>query len=182
GKLRSNLGGADVPLPMAYFHPSALSHVSDILPMLDAGADAGELAAARRRSFIARYTEHVCDLHRLGLIEDDAWRARFADAGTLRGLAETEYGHWLAGTYGVCTRANTPEAVAVKECMVSNVDHVTQGGERETLDDASREKLVRYIRLFDRAAAPFAPFERATSSRHRLCVGVPRRYRLTITG
>lgn len=180
GWIRSNLGGIQVALTASYFHPSVISHIGSVQLLLSAGADQQELALERRKTFVSEYVRHSQSLHALGLVEPDAWRRRFADTESLVKVAESEYEYWLDGTYGLCTRSNTPEAIAVKECMVGSIDAVTQDGERDEVSNDERDRLVRYIRLYDNVAALFAPFERAGSSRHRLCTAVPERYGLDV--
>lgn len=181
GNLASNLGNTTTKLDTAWFHPASLAWIRDAVVLLESDVDAGVLAAQRRRWFTKIYTNHLLALRDLGLIETAVWDEAFADERNRAAIADGEFEHWLAGTYGLCTRANTPEAVAVKECMVRNIDQITRKGEVAELDDAKREKVMRYLRLFDHVTALFAPFERAKSSRHRLCVELPQRYGLAIS-
>lgn len=180
GRLSSNLGNTTVALETAWFHPSAIPLIRDTDALLEAHVDPGALAEQRKRGFMAAYVTHLQVLNELKLVETAVWEDAFSDEGSRAVIAESEYGHWIAGTYGLCTRANTPEAVAVKECMVSNIDWLTRNGERDELPDDVREKVSRYIGLFDCVAALFAPFERSASSRQRLCVNIPARYGLDI--
>ena len=175
GWIRSNLGGVPIAIDDAYFHPSLISHIHEVRSLLAAGADCEQLAEERRTAFCASYACRVRSMHALGLLEQEIREKHFADPDALAAVANTEYEHWLAGTYGLCTRENTPEAVAIKECTVRNIDHLAQG---EELRGDARERLVRYIRLYDSVAAFFAPFERKGSSRYRLCTVIPERYGL----
>lgn len=181
GNLASNLGSAATKLDTTWFHPASAAWVLDARALLQSDIDANALADQRRRWFMTAYMDHLKDLRELGLIEPAAWDDAFSDEASAAAIAKSEFNHWIAGTYGLCTRANTPEAVAVKECMVRNVDHLTGKGRKADLDAAGRGKMVRYLRLFDHVAALFAPFERATSSRQRLCVELPRQYGVAIS-
>ncbi|KFI06442.1 DUF6058 family natural product biosynthesis protein [Massilia sp. BSC265] len=74
-----------------------------------------------------------------------------------------EWGHFLAGTYGLCTRSGLPEDIAAKELAICVIKELT-AGEGAAPD---RERLRQAVDLLDRASTPFAPHERARSSRHR---------------
>ena len=104
--------------------------------------------------------------------------ARFAaryraalDAQPLRGLEatdahlRTEWQHFLAGTYGLCTRTGLPEDIAAKELAIHVIRTLTDDG--RPLDAGERERLAQARDLLDRASSPFAPHERARSSRAR---------------
>lgn len=76
---------------------------------------------------------------------------------------EDEWGHLLAGTYGLCTRSGLPEDIAAKELAICVIKELT--GDANAAPDL--ERLRQAVDLLDRASAPFAPHERARSSRHR---------------
>lgn len=85
-----------------------------------------------------------------------------------------EWGHFLAGTYGLCTRSGLPEDIAAKELAICVIKELTAN------DNAApdRERLRQAVDLLDRASSPFAPHERARSSRRRLVDDVRLRYAL----
>ena len=85
-----------------------------------------------------------------------------------------EWGHFLAGTYGLCTRSGLPEDIAAKELAVCVIRELT-ADDRATPD---RERLRQAVDLLDRASTPFAPHERARSSRHRYVGAVRMKYGL----
>ena len=76
---------------------------------------------------------------------------------------EDEWGHFLAGTYGLCTRSGLPEDIAAKELAICVIKEVT--ADEDAAPD--RERLRQAVDLLDRASSPFAPHERARSSRQR---------------
>jgi hypothetical protein len=78
---------------------------------------------------------------------------------------KSEWQHFIAGTYGLCTRTGLPEDVAAKELAIRIIRMLTDDGGQ--LDDRGRELLAEAIDLLDRASSPFAPHERARSSRGR---------------
>ena len=74
-----------------------------------------------------------------------------------------EWGHFLAGTYGLCTRSGLPEDIAAKELAICVIKELTS--DEGAAPDL--ERLRQAVDLLDRASTPFAPHERARSSRHR---------------
>lgn len=78
-----------------------------------------------------------------------------------------EWRHFLGGTYGLCTRTGLPEDIAAKELAAAAIRSLTAHG-LAALDEAQRERLLAAIDLLDLASSPFAPHERARSSRHSL--------------
>jgi hypothetical protein len=77
----------------------------------------------------------------------------------------SEWRHFIAGTYGLCTRTGLPEDIAAKELAIRAIRNLTDDG--RPLDAAERERLARARELLDRASSLFAPHERARSSRAR---------------
>ncbi|UJB32614.1 DUF6058 family natural product biosynthesis protein [Chromobacterium sp. Beijing] len=106
------------------------------------------------------------------------WRAGLAALELPSAEAEPDWeAAWrdfLAGGYGVCTRAGLPGEIAQKEALVSWIDALTERQSRPALDPARRERLAWAVTALDGVAAPFAPHERAASSRVR-CVELTRR-------
>ena len=84
-----------------------------------------------------------------------------------------EWRHFLDGTYGVCTRSGLPEDIAAKELAICVIRELTEGDAPVDL-----ARLSQAVDLLDRAASPFAPHERARSSRRRYVDEVRRRYGL----
>lgn len=83
-----------------------------------------------------------------------------------------EWRHFLEGTYGLCTRSGLPEDIAAKEAAVRAIGALTAA---EPVDLA---RLRVAVDLLDRASSPFAPHERARSSRRRLVDDLRARYGL----
>lgn len=84
-----------------------------------------------------------------------------------------EWAHFLAGTYGLCTRSGLPEDIAAKELAICVIKELTA-------DDAlpERERLRQAVDLLDHVSTPFAPHERARSSRHRYVDAMRLKYAL----
>jgi hypothetical protein len=110
--------------------------------------------------FADRYRRRLAQLAADGLHMDE---------GTLAGEAhiEAEWRHFLDGTYGLCTRTGLPEDIAAKEAAIARIRALTGLGARQGLDEGERQKLAAAVDLLDRVSAPFAPHERARSSRRR---------------
>ncbi|MBZ0113416.1 MAG: hypothetical protein K8J08_13215 [Thermoanaerobaculia bacterium] len=87
----------------------------------------------------------------------------------------SEWGHFLDGVYGLCTRSGLPEDIAAKEFAVVITQELI---ERSDLTERELEDLAAAVDLLDAASADFAPHEREQSSRRRLVDDVRRRYRL----
>lgn len=82
-----------------------------------------------------------------------------------------EWQHFLSGTYGLCTRSGLPEDIAAKELASAAIRSLAAPGSVHgvaELDGAQRDRLLAAIDLLDLASSPFAPHERARSSRHNL--------------
>jgi hypothetical protein len=85
-----------------------------------------------------------------------------------------EWGHFLSGTYGLCTRSGLPEDIAAKELAICVIKELTA----QENADPDRARLAAAVDLLDRASSPFAPHERARSSRHRYVDLMRQRYGL----
>lgn len=102
--------------------------------------------------FAARYRAALADLPQSDVLATDAH-------------LRSEWQHFLAGTYGLCTRSGLPEDIAAKELAINVIRTLTDDG--RTLDAEERERLAQARDLLDRASSLFAPHERARSSRTR---------------
>jgi aminoglycoside/choline kinase family phosphotransferase len=78
-----------------------------------------------------------------------------------------EWGHFLDGTYGLCTRSGLPEDIAAKEAAIVLIRELSSQGGAQELGDEQRKRLAAAVDLLDAASAPFAPHEVARSSRRR---------------
>lgn len=80
---------------------------------------------------------------------------------------ETEWRHFLDGTYGLCTRSGLPEDIAAKEAAIVLIRALTEAGARQQLNEEERRQLAAAVELLDRVSSPFAPHEVERSSRRR---------------
>ena len=113
--------------------------------------------------------ERFCARYRQRLIERGAQGLRTGASQFNAGLEQhlvQEWSAFLHGTYGLCARAGLPEDIADKELSSAIVKETIEG--EQVLTVAERERLRVAVDLLDRSCAPFAPHERARSSRRRL--------------
>ncbi|MCS0579977.1 DUF6058 family natural product biosynthesis protein [Massilia pinisoli] len=118
--------------------------------------------------FAARY--------RAALDTLDLYRAAPMPALMADAHVREEWGHFIAGTYGLCTRTGLPEDIAAKELAIRVIRLLTDDG--RPLDGTERMRLGDAIDLLDHASSPFAPHERARSSRGRYVDALRRQYDL----
>jgi hypothetical protein len=83
-----------------------------------------------------------------------------------------EWQHFLAGTYGLCTRSGLPEDIADKELAVLIIEEIIANRTEPALPDADYARLEATVDLLDQACSAYAPHERTRSVRHRLVDGV----------
>jgi hypothetical protein len=85
---------------------------------------------------------------------------------------DAEWRSFLDGTYGLCTKSGLPEEIAAKEWAAATITRLIA---QPAPDGAA---LRAAVDLLDAASSPFAPHERARSSRHRLVDQVRARFAL----
>lgn len=107
--------------------------------------------------FAARYRAALDALPRFGMDAKDALKT---DAHL-----RSEWRHFIAGTYGLCTRSGLPGDIAAKELAIRVIRTLTDDGRPLGADE--RGRLAQAVDLLDGASSPFAPHERARSSRAR---------------
>jgi hypothetical protein len=140
----------------------AQGYVAWLRMLTDGGTDAYASFSARYRAALA--AEALFDTATMGALASDAHIAG-------------EWTHFLAGTYGLCTRSGLPEDIASKELAIHVIRALTDDG--RPLDDGDRARLAAAVDLLDRASSPFAPHERARSSRGRYVDGMRARHGFT---
>lgn len=86
---------------------------------------------------------------------------------------QEEWGYFIDGIYGLCTKTGLPEDIAAKELAIIQIEGLITNTE---LDDTQRTKLENAVNLLDKVSSLFAPHERQRSSRHRLIDEVRRKY------
>ena len=126
------------------------------------------------RVFAERYRARLRQLGAAGLCTNAAKLNAELDAHL-----RAEWGHFLDGTYGLCTRTGLPEDIASKELATVIIDDIVSERGEQALTMRDRVCLTLAVDLLDTASTEFAPHERERSSRHRLIDQVRRRYQLS---
>ena len=144
-------------------------------------------------AFCQRYKAQLAKLATLGFhLEVSAINA------DINQLLTQEWGHFIDGTYGLCTQSGSPEDIATKELMISflkpfleqeHQEHQEQkqdltqeanekSVQQQQLSVAVREKLTLAVNLLDKAVSLFAPHERKLSSREHIINQLRSKYNL----
>jgi hypothetical protein len=89
---------------------------------------------------------------------------------------DAEWHSFLDGTYGLCTKSGLPEDIAAKEWAATTVTRLIAQPAPDPNSDHTALRAA--VDLLDAASSPFAPHERARSSRHRLVDQVRERFAL----
>lgn len=122
------------------------------------------------QAFYSRYSDRIKQLKAQGHQSN----ANKVNEGLEQHIAE-EWQHFLAGTYGLCTKSGLPEDIANKELAILEIEQLTNITE---LTEQDLKRLTKAVNLLDEASALFAPHERAASSRRRLIDNVREQYKL----
>lgn len=83
----------------------------------------------------------------------------------LDALVTRMWGWWLDGTYGVCMQAFDGHHVATKWVERARIVALTDEGRRTSFTIGERAVLIDAMARLDGVVTPFAPHERATSTR-----------------
>jgi len=119
--------------------------------------------------FAQRYSQTISDLKMAGYVSSDAKVNSKIDLHI-----EDEWGNFLNGIYGLCTKSGLPEDIAGKELAVLQINEILSQEEA----DIDRVQLTKAVNLLDKSSSMFAPHERLKSSRHRLIDEVRREFKL----
>ncbi|MEO9897829.1 MAG: DUF6058 family natural product biosynthesis protein [Paracoccaceae bacterium] len=87
------------------------------------------------------------------------------------GHANSTWGHFLNGVYGVCTRDGRPESVFLKQAGVMFIETMIASGP-QALSQAQTDLLGRAVDFLDGIESEFAPHEAPKASRQRCIVDV----------
>lgn len=89
--------------------------------------------------------------------------------------ANSTWGHFLNGVYGVCTRDGRPESIFLKQACVMFIEKMVANGP-DTLSHHQTALLRRAVDFLDRVESEFAPHEVPMVSRQRFIVDVKARF------
>lgn len=167
--INSFFGRADGgPVEVRFYAPSHARWITETVRQ--SGASSLLALAEERRRWL--YREYCVEIERTGpdLIPRDQLDAHLA----------SEFEGWLDGTYGLCTVTATARDIARKELSILRIRALTQDGARAALSSGERSALGEAVRLLDQVSAPFAPHERARSSREKWIRRIAQRYQLPL--
>ncbi len=117
-----------------------------------------------KKFFAKEYEEKMNSLEEFGLVA-------FQLKEQLENHIEEEWKHFLSGIYGLCTVTGLASEIAAKEVAISIIDEITLRQTRKEISDPEKLTLSKAVELLDQVSSPFAPHERANSSRER-CVNL----------
>lgn len=120
--------------------------------------------------FVNRYKKTIACLKQQGHRSDNS---KINSAIDLH--IKEEWGHFLSGTYGLCTKSGLPEDIAAKEFAIIEINELSA---QKLLNQNQLGKLTTAVNLLDSASSYFAPHERLTSSRYRLVNETRLKYKL----
>ncbi|WP_448548491.1 DUF6058 family natural product biosynthesis protein [Thalassotalea fusca] len=121
------------------------------------------------------YQRYLATLDRLSTAGHSTEKAELNEC--IDAHVKNEWGHFLNGIYGLCTKSGLPEDIAAKELAIAEISELLDYQEK---DQQVFERLEKAVNLLDSASAEFAPHERARSSRFRLIDEVRREYGLAV--
>ncbi|MGF7483963.1 DUF6058 family natural product biosynthesis protein [Providencia sp. SP181] len=130
--------------------------------------DAHENPSSLKDIFFKKYRNKINELELCGLSNHI-----YKDESEFSALLESEWQHFLNGTYGVCTKDCSPEHIAVKDITIRIIDRVTNKQQKESVLGDELKLLTMSVNLLDAVSSPFAPHERNRSSRKR-CIELVR--------
>ncbi len=157
-----------------YYHPRHILLLHDLItwhrfmPFED-------MAKTLQEDFKVHYVAKLKEL--------DAFSDVLRDCGdepaALDKFLEAEWQAYLEGTYGLCVNEPTAENIATKEMMLRRIRLLTANGSKATLSDGERVLLKKAIQALDAVLSPFAPYERAQSSRELWLNAIVAKYALS---
>ncbi len=120
--------------------------------------------------FRSRYIQTIDSLKGLGHTSSD-----LKINSDIESHVKEEWGHFLNGIYGLCTKSGLPEDIAAKEFAIIEINELSIADELTTEQIL---KLTNAVNLLDKASSLFAPHERLKSSRQRLINETRLKYKL----
>lgn len=133
--------------------------------------DLQENPSCLKAIFFNRYRDKISELGLCGLSDHI-----YNNESEFSALLQTEWQHFLNGTYGVCTRDCSPEHIAVKDMTVRVIDRVTNRQQKEMVTGEDLKLLILSVNLLDAVCSSFAPHEKDRSSRKRCIESVREKY------
>lgn len=171
----SLFGEHEEMIPQDYYPHS---HVIKARELAEAGDDLAVIASQQEEAFKTSYKDVLLRMH----AKDYGLAHLFTENGDVAGkaadqLLDSEWQHYLDGTYGLCTKSAMAEDIAAKEIMITKIKWLIDRLESDEADqEALLPQLKRSVDLLDHISMPFAPHERERSSRGKYIDSVRAKY------
>jgi Family of unknown function (DUF6058) len=171
----SFLGKQDwVNQSILYYHPRHILLLHDLITW-HRFMSFEDMAKALKEDFKVHYIAQLKELDAFSDVLCDCAN----EPAALDTFLEAEWQGYLEGTYGLCVNEPTAENIATKETMLRRIRLLTANGNKETLRDEERVLLKEAIQTLDLILSPFAPYERARSSRELWLNAIVAKYALS---
>ena len=148
-----------------YFNRGYACWLQSIMALEDKQPQPQDINAVVFDDFCHRYKARLANLQAQGFAITS-----IGEQADLNDLLQSEWQHFLNGTYGLCTRSGLPEDIAAKELAIATIKELL-GKELELapqhLEARQRTQLLRAVDLLDQVTSAFAPHERKHSSREK---------------
>lgn len=152
------------------------SHVTKVQVIERSGERLEILAERRREAFFEAYKDVLKATHAREYGMADLFNEKGDVAGSAaNALLYQEWRHYLDGTYGLCTKSAATAEIALKEATIARIKALTGDGNADS-KEVDAAQLLEAVERLDQVSAPFAPHERARSSRGKYIDAVRVKY------
>jgi len=158
----------------AVFFPR--SHVAKLQSVARLEAPLEEICADLEANFKADYRALLVELQARDHGMADLFRSDGSVGGdAVEALLDSEWNHYMDGTYGLCTRSASVREIATKEITIARIKQLAARLEQSP-SEAARAELAQAVDLLDSVSAPFAPHEVSRSSRQSYITDIRHRF------
>ena len=172
--VNSFLGKAEwVCETILYYHPRHVLLLHDLITW-HRYMSFEDMAKALEENFKLHYVARLKELDAFSDVLSDTVN----NPAALDKFLAAEWQGYLDGIYGLCTNDPTPENIATKETMLRRIRLITADGSKATLSAEEKNLLKNAIQILDAVLSPFAPYERAQSSREKWINAMMAKYAL----
>lgn len=163
----SVLGHCEEESDMIGYFPKSYQSKFELIHSLASKMSIQEVKKFLYERFINIYAEtlHECEAHLWGLASYISSDGILCSEG--KKFIDEEWHHYIAGTYGLCTKSATTKDIAIKEASVAKITHLLSLNETAALSNEQCENLKSAVDALDKVSALFAPHELASSSRQK---------------
>lgn len=152
------------------------SHVEKVRSIARQEAPLEAVASSLEAAFKAEYGALLIELQAREYGMADVFKTDGTVGGrAAESLLNSEWNHYLDGTYGLCTRSASVREIAMKEIMIARIKHLSAQLEQKPVDTL-RADLAQAVDMLDSVSAPFAPHEVSRSSRQSYITDIKHRF------